>query len=336
METWTKHVTGATALIQLRGKEQLRTSIGYRLFIYIRSQVVTNCIQRHSPIPTLFAEWSKELTFETPEQAAATSLSALATRYCNLRASMSSFHDYSDPERIVSEACVLDMDYENWVKNVPLPYIFQTINLKERSNEVFSDHYHTYTNIWYATIWNHYRCVRLLVNELIVSQLNHVYLESLVSDSPFIFEGTDVVANQISVSNTTLVQLCHDICASVPYFLGFDPDIPVGVARKLPPASNGNMLLWPLYSAGVTGMVSEVMRSWVAGRLKWISEGMGIRLAEPLAYVMKRRQDIITWDSESDAVTETPKEILMTGESDIGLSGLTPDSIGPDSPIFAS
>jgi len=147
---------------------------------------------------------------------------------------MSHFQDYSDPERIVSKACALDTEYEDWVKNVPLQYIFQTVNLKERNDEVFSDHYHTYTNIWYATVWNHYRCVRLLVNELIVSQLNHVYLESMTSDAAFIFEGSDVVANQISMSNSTLVQLCHDICASVPFFLGFDPDLPSEAARKMP------------------------------------------------------------------------------------------------------
>ena len=41
METWTRHITGASALLQLRGKEQLRTPVGYHLFIHLRTQVVS-------------------------------------------------------------------------------------------------------------------------------------------------------------------------------------------------------------------------------------------------------------------------------------------------------
>lgn len=94
MDAWTKHITGAAALVQLRGKEQLRTPLGYYIFVHLRAQVVsnpvpisrlaantpkiTNCIQRHAPIPPIIREWSKELDFETPEQAAATALAELA------------------------------------------------------------------------------------------------------------------------------------------------------------------------------------------------------------------------------------------------------------------
>lgn len=42
METWTRHITVASALLQLRDKEQLRTPIGYHLFIHLRTQVVSD------------------------------------------------------------------------------------------------------------------------------------------------------------------------------------------------------------------------------------------------------------------------------------------------------
>lgn len=41
METWTRHINGALALLQFRGEEQLRTPIGYQLFIHLRIQVVS-------------------------------------------------------------------------------------------------------------------------------------------------------------------------------------------------------------------------------------------------------------------------------------------------------
>jgi hypothetical protein len=41
MEAWTKHITGATALMQLRGKQALKTPLGYQMFIHLRVQVVS-------------------------------------------------------------------------------------------------------------------------------------------------------------------------------------------------------------------------------------------------------------------------------------------------------
>lgn len=40
MKSWTKHVSGAAALLSLRGKQQLRTLIGRQLFYHLRTQVV--------------------------------------------------------------------------------------------------------------------------------------------------------------------------------------------------------------------------------------------------------------------------------------------------------
>jgi hypothetical protein len=41
MQSWSKHVNGAAALLRLRGKTQLQTSIGHHLFVHLRSQVVS-------------------------------------------------------------------------------------------------------------------------------------------------------------------------------------------------------------------------------------------------------------------------------------------------------
>ncbi|KAL2061307.1 hypothetical protein VTL71DRAFT_7580 [Oculimacula yallundae] len=303
METWTRHITGASALLQLRGREQWRTPIGYHLFIHLRTQVITNCIQRHAPVPDIISEWSQDLDFETAEQAAATTLSNLAIRYCNLRASMSCFRDYSDPERIISTACALDSEYEIWTRTCPIQYIYQTVTLNERADDVFSDHYHAYSTIWIAAVWNNYRSARILVNELILDQLGYLYQNH--PESSLIWGDHCLYENQILSSNSTLLQLCHEICASVPYFLGYNPGT-TGLLDQTPKSVNGNLLLWPLYTAGVTGMVSEVMRFWVAGRLQWIAHVMGIRQAGALAYSMLRRQDHLLWNPDSIENASSP------------------------------
>ncbi|KAF8862966.1 hypothetical protein BDZ45DRAFT_584509 [Acephala macrosclerotiorum] len=295
METWTKHINGAVTLMQLRGIDSLRTPVGYHLFKQLRTQVIINCSHRQATIPSFIVEWSNQLDFETIEQAAGTSLSLLVIRYTNLRASMNCFKDYSDLETVISTAYALECDFATWAKTCPVQYIYQTVNLEERVDEVFSDHYHVYSNVWVATTWNHYRCARLLTNEIILDQLGYLYesdpTSPLLTSHPCYHESTMLEAN------TNLMHLCEDICASVPYYLGLKAE---GGIRQLPKAMYANLLIWPLYTAGATWMVSDLMINWVAGRLQWISDIMGVRQASAQANFLRRRKHLLSWEPALD------------------------------------
>ena len=276
---------------------------------------ITNCIQRHAPIPPYIIEWSKlALEFETPEQAALSNLAELSIKYSDIRCSMSSFRDYSSSESIIPDLIALDAKYAEWATRCPPQFIYTTVNLQERSDEVFADHYHVYSSIWVAKIWNSYRCIRILINELVVDQLNHLFQRhktSLPSDD----EKFSAYENQILASNSKLVQLAHDICASVPYCLGYDNALDPAL-REPPRAVSGNHLLWPLYSAAVTGMVSPLMRDWVAGRLMLIGEVIGIKQAIPLAHSVMVMQDIdiLEWQLEEVGFKKDPPLIDLATE----------------------
>ena len=41
INAWTNHISGATALLDLRGAEQLRSEAGLRLFLHLRYQIVS-------------------------------------------------------------------------------------------------------------------------------------------------------------------------------------------------------------------------------------------------------------------------------------------------------
>lgn len=58
-----------------------------------------------------------------------------------------------------------------------------------------------------------------------------------------------------------------------------------------PKAAGGNILLWPLYVAACTHVVSDAMRMWVIGRLEKMAEVMGIRQARVLAHLLSVRED---------------------------------------------
>ena len=50
IESWTKHLLGATAIMQLRGKDKLQTPIGYNLFVQLRTQIVRQSMHSRQPI----------------------------------------------------------------------------------------------------------------------------------------------------------------------------------------------------------------------------------------------------------------------------------------------
>lgn len=206
---------------------------------------------------------------------------------------MTCFHDYSNPEYMIAELCDLDAEYTEWVSRCPTQFLYSTVTLKERSEDVFSDHYHTYSSIWTATVWNHYRCVRILVNELILDQLGYIFQHPETSLA--LWDNFCFYENQVQLSNAMLLQLSHDICSSVPYFMGHNGDCS-GARRQPPKAVAGNLLLWPLYTAACTGMVSDLMRGWVAGRLRMISDVLGIRQAAPLAHSLGLQQELLEWE----------------------------------------
>jgi hypothetical protein len=265
-------------------------------------------------VPSFVTEWSQQLESETVEQAAGTALSLLLIRYANLGASISSSRDHDDLEieRIISTAYALECDLERWEKGIPLQYIYQTIRLSERVDEVYSDRYHAYSNIWAATIWNHYRCARILTNNIIVEGLSYLYKAN--PTSPLLISHPSYYQSQILQSNATVMHLCEDICASVPYYIGFSYEARQGSARQLPKAMHANLLIWPLYTAGVTKFVSDLMVNWVSGRLQWIAEVMGVRQAAPQAAFLRGKKHLLTWDSDWKIVDN---HIPATGDSGV-------------------
>lgn len=209
---------------------------------------------------------------------------------------MSSFHDYRNAEKIIKTALVIDSKLVEWAFTYPPECMFyKTLTLRQRSDGVFSDHYHIYDSIWAAALWNHYRCVRILINEVVYVQLTH-----LRNTQPELF-GLDLrnpifSDSQLEISTTTIIQLSHDICASVPFMLGYAQggEVTLNSAK----AVSGNLLLWPLYTAACTPLVSDMMCHWVAGRLRAISDIMGIKQAAPLSHILTKRKDLLAWELE--------------------------------------
>ena len=290
VKAWAEHINGAMALISLRGEDQLKSDIGLRLFYQLRSQILIGCLHRRVPVPEEVMEWSKLAGSYHGEPIFENQLAEILFRFNNWRAlNLESFTDYRDPLTNVEAALGFDNELMEWLISFQLHYAFTTMPVETRTEDVFADYYHIYPDIFTAILWQHYRCTRILINEIIVTQIAALYFQisspsisrpevntgsckdmALPPDFPF--------ANHFYTAHALLTSLTHDICASVPYYLNYHTHGPQWSDREhVPPAGFANLLLWPLFMVGQLQAVSPIMRRWTTQRMMKISEVLGVK-----------------------------------------------------------
>ena len=292
---WAEHVTGAAALLKLRGIEQFRTAGGRRMFIQSVSTLMISCIQRGLPLPDFVVEWTAETRrrFEGPPDPAWT-VQELMMDFTNFHAAVVD-GSISDPEVILTRSLELDGRYLEIFDDIPPGWRYQTIFADEDSGFIYNRRYHIYYDYWIAQMWNGMRTVRVILNE----KIRDILLEGFAAKPPR-FNKPEHTA-QFQISTDTLYQMQADILASVPQHLGATPCPPsTPSAANNPPqindqllpwsnfpernedtfpvvrASGSYFLLWPLWFAGVMDVATEPVRIFAIRNLKFIGNMMGV------------------------------------------------------------
>jgi hypothetical protein len=180
---------------------------------------VVNCLIRRVEVPETLLEWSRLARGrETNEKKISESgLSDIVAKYCNLQASAESFQAKIDPFDTLDQALKIESELVEWTLKWKAQDNYATITINEASPDVLNDHWHLYSNIFVATTWNTYRSIRILVHQIIVTQLGHI-IASLPIMS--IFQDASVHEFQFHTSKQIVVSLSHEICASIPFFMG--------------------------------------------------------------------------------------------------------------------
>lgn len=150
----------------------------------------------------------------------------------------------------------------------------------EHPESVFCGCYDIYPTSQIVVVWNHYRSLRIITNEIILDALD----ASDQADNPH-------RESQRLSSQQCFKKLTAEICASVPPFLGF-PGGDTGSTSVM----MGTLLLWPLYTCAAHDYASPRTRDWVILQCEKIGETMGIRLATSLAKVLMTRGEVTVWD----------------------------------------
>jgi hypothetical protein len=176
--SWAAHVRGAMTLLELRGKDQFAQKLGGLLFVLIRSQILTACMYQNLPVPQAFYETSQNFQsssirreWQIRKVASPGSVSEISFRIVNLSAAIQNGH-VTDSETILTQASQIDRELLAWKATVSHSWTYGTVDPARPPGDAYFDgKCHVYPKLWVAEIWNNWRALRILVNQIILSQI---------------------------------------------------------------------------------------------------------------------------------------------------------------------
>lgn len=187
-------------------------------------------------------------------------------------------------QEIVNAGTILDKRLTTWSGKASGYYEITKMEAPQSSppktpvDSQASPSIHLYNSPTMATMWNQYRCMRILL------------LECLQKCSSWKRESTAWESNSLYIDNAGAVDptsqeieyLIDDVCASVPFLL--DEVDQEGCLRKpqQKKAVGGFLLLWPLRLIVCKGLGTPLQRSWIIKRLGYIRNVLGIHEATNL------------------------------------------------------
>ncbi|KAJ5131358.1 uncharacterized protein N7515_007397 [Penicillium bovifimosum] len=318
IDSWTNHINGATALLDLRGVEQLKSDAGLRLFLHLRYQIVSavgsylgskltpcqiiSCLQRDARVPQSLLDCTQFAMFLRPAEAHGSRLVMIIGKLSNLRADIRT-NVFNNEREIISAASAIEADLIAWLASLPPEFNYETsvkspfdfaFRQRFRGIDTYDDQYHVYSNLWVCNSWNQYRSARIIVSEIILSHVRRI------SDSTSLSSLSTEFRLQCRTLRSTMRRLAVDICRGVPFY--FNAHQAVKEPSLPPPESyiGGLVLLWPLFVAGIVENPRHGLRRWVVKCLEMIGNTMGIDQALAVADMVAADPGVLQFVTEEE------------------------------------
>lgn len=239
-------------------------------------------MQLSTPIDSIFHEFAKiPLSYENVEDQLLSKtmrIPKLQSLANTLLSQPISVVNISEVLELIRAAEEVDRDLANWTTRVPVQWSYSTvirISPQLLGSNFVPIEIHQYSNLYTARVWNLYRIYRLVTQSIL-------YRVSSIDIHPKIYQGyTDMV-------NRSIVD---DLCASIPFLLGFDfsklkrsaDGFAYDSLNSLWPQSSMEgassskhtgkfSLIWPLHIACSVPLIPETQRMWMRRQLRWIAE----------------------------------------------------------------
>ncbi|RAL03473.1 Zn(II)2Cys6 transcription factor [Aspergillus ibericus CBS 121593] len=280
MGTWKHHVQGATKLLELRGLEQLNSRAGLELFTTVRFQnAISSIFYRSSDHNTpKMAALSKVARSKRSEHfQPIENFYDLLLRLSEFSLRVDGAHLQPDPvqnlQQLIDEGLLLDADLESWKTSLS-PFWWYTIVEDSHPGSELGPNFpqpggkhHVYYNVNLASMWNHYRQARIVLNEMIRTMSLHLW--ELQPSS----ECRQTVYQSLAV----MKQMAEDICATLPYHFT-SGEAGFGALVRI---------MWPLFIAGYCKGADAATRGYIMHALDFIGNTAGMQQADHMAQMLR-------------------------------------------------
>jgi hypothetical protein len=193
--------------------------------------------------------------------------------------------DVTELKIVAIEAQELDVGFQNWPSSLPEDWLF-TLHTSKGSDStsglLYEGSVHRYKAYGHAAVWNRYRAVRIIVNDI------HLQLLSRLPQNPSLI-------TQVETCQKNVGSLATDLCYSVPVFFSSNPASHDSVSKSA--KSNRNILdtqqtitpmmatviAWPVTVAISTEAVPNAQKQWLQSKLKTIAGVVGASVLHSIA-----------------------------------------------------
>ncbi|KAF2727725.1 hypothetical protein EJ04DRAFT_581818 [Polyplosphaeria fusca] len=259
-EAWFTHIEGGLALLNLRGQPQFDYERGGQLLLQLRHQILFACVQQDLPPPKAFLAVTEAFNASPMGQRRRSRLPTPIGDMCfHILALRAAIKDgtITGSTAICNEAKRIDRDLQTWRSSLPRDWEYHVVQGAAGATWCFRGEYHVYENAWVAQVWNNWRAMRILLQQLIISYSDAGALNLETSDA------VDLVRKLSS-------EICHTTCTFV-----------VGKARS-------SALIWPLSVVAQEPRNGLLERRWAVKHLQDVGAALGMRRATVIADAVAR------------------------------------------------
>ncbi|KAK4073057.1 transcriptional regulator family: Fungal Specific TF [Purpureocillium lilacinum] len=298
---WNFHINGAIQLIRARGAKQLRTKMGFDLFIAVRTlMIIRSWITGEHPAAGV--PWCTDAAVYDKY---ASSCENLSIRVSELNAQadtllISSFPGQENSSLVLSllQRCQdLESEFDSWFHSVPYHFKWKTVtwvkhvpNDDYTSAEICPGRVDIYSSAWVVNMWNMARSSRLMLSSTVVRCSSWLSF-------PVNYRATAEYARAMRISNGVIA----DTIASIPYQLGWLSKQPKELREEMfrdrkwsfqdnyaELGLSAYFLLWVLTVIQLQDYLTKGQRAWVKGRLRYISNDLGLKTAATMSQLTVR------------------------------------------------
>ncbi|KAL9469202.1 hypothetical protein ACSS6W_010896 [Trichoderma asperelloides] len=278
-EAWICHLQGAAVMLRHWTKDEWDKVTNPRTFLHFFYMLAMGCIVKRTSVSAHIRKIVQSYPlFKLDAEVEP------ATRLFDIVCKLADLHSYQVTQiaERVSTALSIEKELLAWKSDLPEKWKYSLD--ENKLDKAYGPSCHLYASPWQSHTWAHYRICRHIAHSVLLQYLDTISLP-IAKAHPVLIEAC---ASQREASREIQSIMMRDLCASMPYILGFY-DKTKGNNMMIPQHSGVFGLLGSIQAmVGVAG-VCEEDAGWLCVMLKYIGSRLGIGQALVMERCLKEK-----------------------------------------------